>query len=122
MQNRLRPKTVKLIAKILSLWVDNGEVLPSEMQIIKLNLNSLAQKGELAPLVPPKMLTQREVAELLSLSYSNYKRLERMGVFTFQRRMIHSAVRYLNTDVFRYMSNNNENGNSIVAQDNTIAE
>ena len=113
MQNRLRPKTVKLISKILSPWVDNGEVLPSEMQIIKLNLNSLAQKGELAPLIPPKMLTQREVAELLSLSYSNYKRLEKMGVFPFQRRMIHSAVRYLNTDIFRYMSDNTENENNI---------
>jgi predicted DNA-binding transcriptional regulator AlpA len=113
MQNRLRPKIVKLISKILSPWVDNGEILPSEMQIIKLNLNSLAQKGELAPLIPPKMLTQREVAELLSLSYSNYKRLEKMGVFPFQRRMIHSAVRYLNTDIFKYMSDNTENENNI---------
>jgi len=113
MQNRLRPRTVKLISKILKPWVDYGEVLPSEMQIVKSNLNNLASKGELAPLIPPKMLTQREVAELLSLSYSNYKRLEKMGVFPFRRHMIHSAVRYLNTEVFEYMRENNEAENNL---------
>ena len=117
MQNRLRPKTVKLISQILKPWIDNGIILPSEMQVIKSNLTNLALKGELAPVIPPKMLTQREVAELLSLSYSNFKRLERMGVFTFRRRMIHSAVRYLNSEVFQYMREDNEEDRNI-QQDN----
>jgi predicted DNA-binding transcriptional regulator AlpA len=113
MQNRLNPRTVKLISQILKPWVDNGGILPSEAKIITSNLNSLARKGKLAPVIPPKMLTQREVAELLSLSYSNYKRLEKMGVFPFRRRMIHSAVRYLNTEVFEYMRENNEDDNNL---------
>jgi predicted DNA-binding transcriptional regulator AlpA len=118
MQNKLNPRTVKLISQILRPWVDNGGILPSEMKIITSNLNSLARKGELAPLISPKMLTQREVAELLSLSYSNYKRLEKMGVFPFRRHMIHSAVRYLNTEVFEYMRENVEEEKT-PQQDNT---
>ena len=107
--NQVRMKTVKLISNMLRPWLDEGVVYHREASIIISNLKSLAQKGCLAPDVEPKLLTQQEAADMLNIALSNFKKLEQQGVFPFKRKMVHSAVRYRNTDVIAYMmSEDNE--------------
>ena len=67
-------------------------------------LTSLAEHGVPKAVVTPKLLDQREVAEMLNISHSNFKKLEAEGAFPFKRKMVGSAVRYRNTDVLNYIS------------------
>ncbi len=108
--NQVRMKTVKLISNMLRPWLDEGVVYHREASIIISNLKSLAQKGCLAPDVEPKLLTQQEAADMLNIALSNFKKLEQQGVFPFKRKMVHSAVRYRNTDVIAYMMSDDADG------------
>ena len=48
--------------------------------------------------------SQEELAEMLSVSYSQFRTLEKEGAFPFRRRMIGGkTVRYLNKDIIDYM-------------------
>ncbi len=108
MQNSmLRPKTVKLIARIMRPLVDEGVILVSEEQIVSANLKHLANKGRLMPAVVPKLINQREAAEMLGLGYSNFKKLEKGKAFPFHRRMVGSSVRYRNIDIVEYIMADN---------------
>ena len=99
----LRPKVVKLISRLLKPLTEEGIILVSEEQEILRNLKHLAVKGCLVPAVTPKLIDQKEAAEMLGLSHSNFKKLEREEAFPFQRKMLGSAVRYRNTDVIRFI-------------------
>ena len=66
-------------------------------------LRSLAEHGIPRSAVIPKLLDQQEVAEMLGISHSNFKKLEAEGAFPFKRKMVGSAVRYRNTDVIDYI-------------------
>ena len=103
-QNRIRPQTTKLVCRLIAPLLDSGVVTADELSIIRGNLNALAKTGELVPAIAPKLLTGQEAAEMLSISYSQFRALEREGAFPFRRRMIGGkTVRYLNTDILDYM-------------------
>jgi len=103
----LRPKTVKLIGRIMKPLVDEGVIFVSEEQIVSANLKNLANKGRLMPIVVPKLINQREAAEMLGLGYSNFKKLEKESAFPFHRRMVGSSVRYRNIDIVEYIMTDN---------------
>ena len=98
--------TAKLVSRLAAALLDSGTVSQSEYDVIRRNLNSLAKTGELALPIESKLLTPQEVAELLAISYSQFRALEKENVFSFKRVMIGSkTVRYRNTDVIRYIEN-----------------
>ena len=101
---RIRPATAHLTCRLLAPLLDSGLVLSSEYDIIKRNLHALSKTGELAQPIESKLLTPQEVAELLAISYSQFRALEKENVFPFKRMMIGSkTVRYRNTDVIKYI-------------------
>ena len=102
-QVTIRPRTVKLLAKFLRPLTDEGIILNSEEKSILSNLKSLAEKGVVLPPVIPKLIDQKEAAEMLGIGHSNFKKLEAEGAFPFKRRMVGSSVRYKNTDVIKFI-------------------
>ena len=104
-QNKtIRLQTVRLTCRLLAPLIDSGLVTVHEFSIIRKNLTALAKTGELTPAIAPRLLTGQEAAEMLSISYSQFRALEREGAFPFRRRMIGGkTVRYLNTDILDYM-------------------
>lgn len=99
----IRLKTVKIISQLLKPLVSEDVVLVSEEQAIISNLKHLAEKGELVPPVIPKLIDQRQAAEMLGLSLSNFKKIEREGGFPFKRKRVGSSVRYRNTDITTFI-------------------
>ena len=101
---RLRLQTAHLTCHLLAPLLDSGLVRSSELSIIRRNLTALAKTGELAPAIVPRLITGQEAAEMLAISYSQFRALEKEGVFPFRRRLIGGkTVRYLNTDIIDYM-------------------
>lgn len=100
---QIRPRTVKLISRFLKPLTDEGVILISEEQEILKNLRHLAEKGNLPPAVVPKLIDQREVAGMLGIGYSNFKKLEKAGHFPFERKMVGAAIRYRNTDIIDFI-------------------
>lgn len=95
--------TVRFFKRIMRPVAEEGIIsLPEYNEAIS-QLTSLAEHGVPKPAVTPKLLDQREVAEMLNISHSNFKKLEAEGAFPFKRKMIGSAVRYRNTDVIAYL-------------------
>ena len=102
----IRPKTVKLISRLIRPLVDEGIIYVSEEKEIISNLKYLAEKGELMPTITPKLIDQKEVAEMLGIGHSNFKKIESEGGFPFKRRMVGSSVRYRNLDIIKYIMSN----------------
>ena len=82
-EKKLRLQTAQLMCDLAVPLTSSGLVLPDEYAIIKRNLTHLAKHGELAPAVPHKLITPQEVADLLGISYSQLRQLEKEGVFAF---------------------------------------
>ena len=102
-EERLRLQTVYLACRLLAQLLDSGLVTSGELSIIRRNLTALAKTGELAPVIPPRLITGPEAAEMLSVSYSQFRAPEKEGAFPFRRRMIGGkTVRYLNKDILDY--------------------
>ena len=97
--------TVKLVGRLLSPIVEHGVISQPEYNELMANLRHLSQKGELIPDILPKLIDQKQAAELLGVSFSHFRNLERDGTFPFRRRMVGTAVRYRNTDVIEYLLN-----------------
>lgn len=117
--NRIKPITAKLISRLAAVLLDSGSLTQCEYDVIRRNLNSLAKTGELALPIESKMLTPQEVAELLAISYSQFRSLEKENVFPFKRVMIGSkTVRYRNSDVIKYIETDygSENGGDTTAE------
>lgn len=95
--------TVRLIGRILNPIAETGVISVPELNEIMNNLRNLAQRGELIPDILPKLLTQKEAAEMLGISFPHFRNLEREKTFPFKRRMIGTAVRYYNTDILKYI-------------------
>ena len=108
MQNTgLRMIVVKYILALIRTLIEPGVLTVSEYSVIAKNLTHLAKHGELAPAVPHKLITPQEVAELLSISYSQFRQLEKEGAFEehFKRRVIgNKTVRYYLPDIVSYMA------------------
>ena len=101
---RISMNTVRFFKRIMRPVAEEGIIsLPEYNEAIS-QLTSLAEHGVPKPVVTPKLLDQREVAEMLNISHSNFKMLEAEGAFPFKRKMVGSAVRYRNTDVLNYIS------------------
>lgn len=105
---QLRLRTVKLVARIIKPFVEEGVIPVSEEQLMLQNLRHLSQKGELKPTVIPKLIDKRDAANMLSLGLSNFKKLEKENAFPFKRRMVGSSVRYRNTDIIAFIMSNDE--------------
>ena len=102
-QRRLRPQTARLVCRLASVLLDSGTITVEEYNVISKNLHALAKTGELAPAIAPKLLTPQEVSELLSISYSQLRSLEKEGAFPFSRKLVgNKTVRYRNTDIYDY--------------------
>jgi len=103
MSTNVKPRTVKLIARFIRPLCEEGLLSVPEMNEILGNLKCLATKGEMLPVVQPKLIDQTEAAEMLGISLANYKKMEREGKLPVPRKMVGSSVRYRNTDVIKYM-------------------
>lgn len=102
-QMTLRPSTVKLVARLLAPLIDSGLVSNTEYNAISQSLAYLAKKGEQMPPIPPRLITGQEAAEILGISFSQLRTLEREGAFPFKRRIIGGRnVRYRNTDIYTF--------------------
>ena len=99
----VRNTTVKLIGRILQPISETGTITYPELNEIMSNLRNLAPKGELLPDVIPKLIDQRDAAQMQGISFAHFRNLEREGFFPFKRRMVGTAVRYYNTDIQKYI-------------------
>lgn len=96
-------QTVRYFKRIMRPIAEDGIILLPEYNEAISQLTSLAEHGIPRSAVIPKLLDQQEVAEMLGISHSNFKKLEAEGAFPFKRKMVGSAVRYRNTDVIDYI-------------------
>ena len=96
--------TVKLIKRFLLILVDTHIIGNGECNEIITQLRYISEKSEYKPDIKPKLLTQTEVSEILGLSLSNFKKLEKQGAFPFKRKLVGSSVRYRNISVFEYIN------------------
>ncbi len=103
---QLRPRTVKILSRLLLPLVDEGIIAQSELNIITSNLRHVIAKGEILPVVQPRLINQQETADLLSIGLANFKKLERANAFPFKRKMVGSSVRYRNIDVISFIASN----------------
>ena len=103
-RQRLRLQTVQLTCRLLAQLLFSGLVSTDELNIIRKNLTALAKTGELAPAIAPKLITGQDAAEMLDISYSQFRTLEKEGAFPFRRRVIgDKTVRFMNTEILDYM-------------------
>ena len=99
----LRPQTVKLLQRLMQPWIEIGYISNLEANHIISNLKNLIKHNELIPAIPPRLLKQQEVAEMLGLGLSNFKTLEKNNAFPFKRKTIGGSVRYSNISVIEYI-------------------
>lgn len=100
---KITENTVRLIRRILRPIAEEGVIPLPEYNEVVSQLTSLAEHGTLKPVILPKLIDQKEAAEMLGISHSNFKKLEAEGAFPFPRKMVGSAVRYRNTDLIDYL-------------------
>ena len=87
-------QTVRYFKRIMRPIAEDGIIpLPEYHEAIS-QLTSLAEHGILKPTIVPKLIDQREAAEMLGIGLSNFKKLEGEGAFPFKRKMVGSSVRY----------------------------
>lgn len=96
-------QTVRFFKRIMRPVAEEGIISLCEYNEAISQLTSLAEHGIPKPVIIPKLIDQREAAEMLGISHSNFKKLEAEGAFPFQRKMVGSAVRYRNTDIIDYI-------------------
>lgn len=110
-QSVISLKAVRMFKRIMRPLAEEGIIsLPEYNEAIS-QLTSLAEHGTTRPVIIPKLIDQREAAEMLGLGHSNFKKLEAEGAFPFRRKMVGSAVRYRNTDVIAYIESIADSGN-----------
>lgn len=100
---KITENTVRLIRRILRPIAEEGVIPLPEYNEVVSHLTSLAEHGTLKPVILPKLIDQKEAAEMLGISHSNFKKLEAEGAFPFPRKLVGSAVRYRNTEVMDYI-------------------
>ena len=101
--SKLRMKTVQLVKGLLKPLMTSSVIDFHEYQTIAATVTDLAKNGKPAPSVELRLLNQQEVADLLGIALSNFKKLESEGVFPFKRVMIQKSVRYRSTDIDEYI-------------------
>lgn len=103
--NSLRMVTVRWIGRLLAVSLDVGAMTVVEYNIVMKALRAAAKKGETKePEAPLRLVDGREAAEILGISYSQFRALEAEGVFPFRRKMLgKKTVRYRITDINNYI-------------------
>jgi len=76
MNNPIRLKTVKLLAKLIRPLTEEGLITVPEQNEIISQLKSLASTGSTIPNISPKLIDQRQASEMLGISLANFKKLE----------------------------------------------
>ena len=104
----ITPRTVRLVKRLIRPVAEEGMIPLPEFNEMIAQLTSLAEHGTLKPIIAPRLLDQKEVAEMLGIGYSNFKKLEADGVFPFKRKLVGSSVRYRNIDVIDYILSQTE--------------
>ena len=102
--NGLRMSVVKWIGRHLA--IDIGETLTAnEYNLIMKTLRAVAKNGEVkAPDVPPRLIDGKEAAEILGISYSQFRALEAEGVLRIPRKMLgKKTVRYRLPDLVNFV-------------------
>lgn len=100
---QITARTVRLVKRLIRPVAEEGLIPLAEFNEMISQLTSLAEHGTTKPVVIPKLIDQKEAAEMLGIGYSNFKKLEAEGAFPFQRKMVGSSVRYRNIDVIDYI-------------------
>ncbi len=100
----IKPETVKKVSKWLKLFSDEGAISVVEFKEIISQLKYISEKSEIKPLIMPKLMKKDEAAKMMDIGLTKFKQLEKLGDFPFKRRKIGSSVRYLNTDVFDFIT------------------
>ena len=97
----LRMSVVRWLGRHLAIDVDLGALTAAEYNLIMKTLRSVAKNGEVkAPDVPPRLIDGKEAAEILGISYSQFRALEADGVLRIPRKMLgKKTVRYRITDI-----------------------
>ena len=113
-QIALSPATVKLVARMLAPLMDCGTISNGEYGSIVTALKSLGKNPSSEP--PLRLISPQEAAELLGISYSQFRALENEGLFPFVRKMVgNKTVRYRNVDIYRYMMSN-DSGKEVMSK------
>ena len=103
-REQLRPCTVSLVKRLLVPLMTYGVVTNKEIQIITESLAHLAKHGVPQPAIQPKLITAREAADLMSISFSQFREMERNHEFPFKRRSIGKrTVRFFNLDIMQFI-------------------
>ena len=97
----LRPVTAKLVARIVAPLVDAGLVTSHEYHTITASLNHVARHGTPLPAVQRRLVRPQETAELLGISYSELRKIEK--TLPIRRRTIGKSVRYYLPEVVTLM-------------------
>ena len=101
---QLRPCTVALVKRLLVPLMVYGVVTNRELQLITESLTHLAKHGTPQPAIQPKLITGQEAADLMSISYSQFREMERNHEFPFKRRSVGKrTVRFLNLDIMKFI-------------------
>ena len=92
---------VALILRVARVFVEEGNLTQSDYNTIAEQLRHLAKTGAPKPAITPRLLSSNEVAELLGLGLSNFKKIE--NTLPFKRRMIGGSIKFSNIDVYNYI-------------------
>lgn len=96
-------KTVRMFQRVMLPIAQEGVISLPEYHEAIAQLTNLAKNGTLKPLITPRLVDQKEAAEMIGVAYSNFKKLEAEGAFPFKRKMVGSSVRYRNTDIIDFI-------------------
>ena len=101
----LRMSVVRWLGRHLAIDLDMGALTANEYNVIMKILRATAKKGETKePEVPLRLVDGREAADILGISYSQFRALEAEGIFPFRRKMLgKKTVRYRITDINSYI-------------------
>ena len=103
-KEQLRPCTVSLVKRLLVPLMTYGVVTNKEIQIITESLAHLAKHGVPQPAIQPRLITARDAASLMSISFSQFREMEKNHEFPFKRRSVGKrTVRFLNTDIIKFI-------------------
>lgn len=112
--NNLRMATVRWIGRLLAVSLDVGAMTVGEYNIVMKSLRDAAKKGETKePEVPLRLVDGREAAEILGISYSQFRALESEGILRIPRKMLgKKTVRYRITDINSYILSDDTTDNN----------
>ncbi|MBQ7179141.1 MAG: hypothetical protein IJS08_17125 [Victivallales bacterium] len=111
-QSYLRPATARLVTRLIAPLLDPGTVTQGEFNQIAATMKALCKNSPPPP--PLKLLTAQEAADLLGISFSQFRALEKEGAFPFQRKLVgRKAVRYRSSDIYGFILSDEESGDKV---------